>query len=462
AYSLAMLFLDRIERAGVEPHLEILASDRYPRALKRARFGRYRRGRLGKTPPNLIERYMQVDGERIEVDPMLRRHVTFVEHDILTTPPPDDIDLVSCRNLLIYLAAASREKALLACSEALRPDGFLFLGPSEQPGAQISGLATIDAKWRIYRKIAPSPVDDALVRLSRAKRQTPAETVLPPDMDEIRPLDLPGPDNARPSDLDGVLTDNQRMLESTIDTLLASNDALRRRNRDLREENQRLTNAHAALDDIATMIAHDLKAPLRAVGDLADGLQAAMPSDDGETDATRWLQPMQHQLIGLNRLIDDLLTYARQGPADGTDLQSVDVGDLLRETLTLIGLPKGIKVLLRPPTLKVRTWRIPLACILRNLLGQAIERVGQAQGNIRIEAMPIDRFLEITIADDGRNARDESSGLGLAIVRQLLDAAGGRLTSCTAPPGQSHKVAFTWPIEGKVVSASAAEPSRST
>ncbi|MGI9500832.1 MAG: CheR family methyltransferase, partial [Geminicoccaceae bacterium] len=206
AYSLAMLILGQTERAGKKPHLEILASDRHAAALKRARFGRYRRDRLANAPAELVERYMQSDGERVETGPLLRRHVTFVDHDILQAPPPDDIDLVSCRNLLIYLAAGSREKALQACCEALKPDGFLFLGPSEQPGPLMTGLATVHGKWRIYRKAGGPPVDDALTRLAAGQRRKPAEAIFPPaaDMSEtigkFEALDLPTPDGERSSD----------------------------------------------------------------------------------------------------------------------------------------------------------------------------------------------------------------------------------------------------------------------
>ncbi|MGI9508729.1 MAG: chemotaxis protein CheB, partial [Geminicoccaceae bacterium] len=97
AYSLAMLFLDQIDEGGKQPHLDILASDRHAPALERARLGRYRHDHLGNVPPELVQRYMRSTGEHIEAGPELRRHVTFVEHDILKAPPPDDIDLVSCR-----------------------------------------------------------------------------------------------------------------------------------------------------------------------------------------------------------------------------------------------------------------------------------------------------------------------------------------------------------------------------
>ncbi|MGI9417075.1 MAG: CheR family methyltransferase [Geminicoccaceae bacterium] len=496
AYSLGILLLHQIERAGKKPYLEILASDRYAPALKQARAGRYRRDRIENVRPDLAARYLQNHADRIEVGPLLRRHVTFIDHDMLQAPPPDDIDLVSCRNLMIYLAAASREKAFVACCDALRPDGFLFLGPSEQPGPQFTDLETVHGKWRIYRRTPPqpseqassSPLDDTLAKMSEIQRRTPAETLPPAGEAKPEPgqpaangktaaarknaADAPEatvkatkgsiPDLVPASYLEGVMAENQRMLESTIDTLLASNDSLRRRNRDLRAENQKLTHAHAALDDVATMIAHDLKAPLRIIDRMAGRLKTALAEDAPHEHAVRCLQPMQHQLIALNRLIDDLLIYARQGPVDSAGLRDVDLGDLLRETLSLIGLPEGVQVMMRPQSLQVTTWRIPLACIFRNLLGQAIERIGGAAGSIQIEVQAADRFLEVLIADDGQHAANRTGELGLAIVRQLLDAAGGRYASNSAKTGSGHHISFTWPIDGAVATEAALEASGPT
>lgn len=467
AYSIAMLLLDRIKEDGKTAHLEILASDRHGPALKHARLGRYRRDRLSDAPPELIERYMEDDGDYLNVGALLRRHVTFVEHDILRAPPPDDIDLVSCRNLLIYLAPASREKVLLACTRALTSDGFLFLGPSEQPGSLMADLDTIHGKWRIYRKTPPPPVAAALIKLSKAHKKAPTEPIEPPDLavpaepNEASPAAPAPSDDRQPSFPPGALVENQPMLENTIDTLLASNDTLRRRNRDLRAENQRLTQAHEALDDVATMIAHDLKTPLRTVDRMAAHLHAAITGDGPAQDSLSWLRPMQHQLSALNRLIDDLLIHARQGPVDADDMQVLDVTLLLRETLTLIGLPEGVKVLIKPRALEIRTLRIPLACILRNLLGQAVLRIGSESGAIRIEAASANGHLEIAITDNGRHEGDRTDELGLQIVRQLLDAAGGQLTSREKKSGAGHHLGFTWPIGDKIKPAARAEPSKS-
>lgn len=464
-YSLAMLLLEHIERAGKDAHVEIIGSDRHAAALELGRSGRYGRTSLGPIPKGLAERYLLTRGEQIEVGPSLRRHVTFIEHDILSATPPDDIDLVSCRNLMIYLAAPARERVLAACNQALKPGGFLFLGPSEQPGSRITDLDIVNSKWRIYKKPEEPPVDRALKRLAAAHRRRPAEPIQPAARPATPRTDAPsadaGPapleDREPSSDLERVLVENRRMLESTIDTLLASNETLRRRNKDLRAENQRLLHAHAALDDVATLIAHDLKAPLQVIERQAGRLSTMLASGEAGQDGIRLIQPMQHRLAALGRVIDDLLAYAREGPDEKSDLAPVDFGDVMRQALALVGLPRGVRVVISPASLKFRTWQIPLACILRNLVHQAVDHIGDASGEIRIAAVPDAGFLAITISDDGREPRDRSRELGLAIVRQLLEAAGGRMTEGAEAGPSGHQVSFTWPITGEAIVGAAQE-----
>lgn len=441
AYSLAMLFLEQCAEAGMTPHLQIIASDRHRNALEQGRHGRYARDLLGNAPKTLIQRFMEEDGQDFTIKPALSRHVAFIEHDMLNAAPPDHIDLVSCRNFLIYLAAGARKDALKACHQALVPGGFLFLGPSEQPGDQIGDLVTVHGKSRLYQKAEEPPVSDALTKLTAGTRQQPGETI------EAGRPETRIPTTDSPDEMHHVLVENQRMLESTIDTLLSSNDRLRRRNRDLRAENQRLLHAQAALDDVATLIAHDLKTPIGAVERLCGRLNSTLSKDAANQDALRWLQPMQHRLTALNQVIDDLLAYAREGPSDKGDLSPVDFADLLRESLTLIGLPNGVRVVIKPPSLRILTWRIPLACIFRNLLGQAVERIGMTSGTIRIDAEPKRRSLEVSIIDDGDETADSRSDLGLTIVEQLLEAVGGKLTAGSNPSGPGQQVRFTWPIE---------------
>jgi chemotaxis methyl-accepting protein methylase/signal transduction histidine kinase len=450
AYSLAMLIMDHLGEAGLESHVEIKATDRHLPSLEKARLGSYAPEQLLSLPSNLIERYMEPVGERLRVRDSVRNLVTFVEHDLIHDQPLSGMDLVSCRNLLIHLAPTARDQALATCCQALTPNGFLFLGPSELPGSSTDGLSVIDRRWRIYQRTMTRPADPALKCLPDIYRERPAETIQPPTTSRPAPFYPPMQvDDGRDESgmLDGMMEQNQQMLESTIDTLLASNDALRRRNRDLRTENQRLSAANTALEDIATLVAHDLKAPLRAVDHLAKRLEARLAAAPDQSSGGDDLQHMQLRLVGLHRLIDDLLTYARQDARHDPGIEQLELGDLIREVLVVIGLPPGFRLEVRPPSLTVRTRRIPLECVLRNLLGNAIAHHGGETGNIQIAMIKHDNALEIQITDDGSGMEGRCEGLGLAIVRQLLAAVGAHLQIAPRNPESGTEARFTWPIE---------------
>ena len=456
AYSLAMLIMDHLREIGLECRLDITASDRHLPSLEKARLGSYAPEQLLSLPSNLIERYMEPVGERLRVRDDIRDLVTFVEHDLIHDQPMSGMDLVSCRNLLIYLAPTAHDRALATCCQALTPNGFLFLGPSEVPNSSTEGLSVIDRRWRIYQRTMTKPSDPVLKCLPDIYRERPAETIQPPTTSRPAPFYPPMPMDDRydePGALDGMMEQNQQMLESTIDTLLASNDALRQRNRDLRLENQRLSAANTSLEDIATLVAHDLKVPLRAVDHLAKQLEARLAEAPNQPGGGDDLRHMQLRLVGLNRLIDDLLTYARQDAGHDTGIEQVELGDLIREVLVVIGLPPGLRLEVRPPSLTVRTRRIPLECILRNLLGHvienhAIENHGGESGNIQIAMTEHDDALDVRIVDDGASIAGCREGLGLAIVRQLLAAVGAHLDIAPRSSEAGAEARFTWPIEG--------------
>ncbi len=452
AYSLAILITERLREIGEQRVVEIIGTDRSERFLAEARLASYHRDQLKDLPAGLIERYMVPSGERFRVCDAIRDLVSFTRHDLIDEAPLDDMALVSCRNLPIYLVPEAQRKALFACRRALNAEGFLVLGPSELPNVSIEGLSVIDRRWRVYQKIEPRPSNPALKQLPEVYRQRPAEAIKP--LLDIRPAPyrppLPPPDDHdQPGIFDGMMEQNQQMLESTIDTLLASNDALRRRNRDLRAELQRLTTANTALEDIATLVAHDLKAPLRAVDHLTRRLGAVFEQQSDQREGEDDLRHLQLRLVGLHRLIDDLLTYARQDANNESGIEHVDLGGLIREILVLIGLPSGFRLEVRPPSLSVRTRRIPLECILRNLLGNTIEHHGGTRGSLQITLLASGQALDVRMTDDGEGMTGRHEGLSLAIVRQLLAAEGGHLDVTPRPSGSGAETRFTWPIEGE-------------
>ena len=450
AYSLAMLITDYLREAGLQRHVEIVATDRHGPSLEEARLGSYAPEQLLSLPSSFIERFMMPVGEQLQVRETIRNLVKFTQHDLIHDAPMSGMDLVSCRNLLIYLAPKARRQALATCCQALTANGFLFLGPSDFSGSSTEGLSVIDRRWRIYQRTATMPLSPVVDHLPRLYRQRPAETIQPPARSRLAAFYPPAAadaDRDEPGPFDGMMEQNQQMLESTIDTLLASNDALRRRNRDLRAENQRLIAANTALEDIATLVAHDLKSPLRAVDHLAKRLEAGLEDPSQRSRCGDDLRHMQLRLVALHRLIDDLLTYARQDISQDTGIEEVEIGDLIREILVLVGLPPGFRIEVRPVSLSIRTRRVPLECVLRNLLGNAIAHHGGDAGSIQVDITEHERALDIRITDDGQGMAGRREGLGLAIVRQLLSSEGAHLDPAPGPTGAGTEMRFTWPIE---------------
>ncbi|HKO87523.1 MAG TPA: protein-glutamate O-methyltransferase CheR [Burkholderiales bacterium] len=130
AYTLAML----LDQAGVEG--EVRATDIDPPSLAIAREGIYRREALDELPPILRETYLSEQGDQFEVRQALRRRVHFSFHDLTgTVPPPAStpFDLVSCRNVLIYLRQDAQRMVFETLIGAIAPQGYLYIGEAEWP-----------------------------------------------------------------------------------------------------------------------------------------------------------------------------------------------------------------------------------------------------------------------------------------------------------------------------------------
>ena len=153
-YSLAMLFLEEFARRGRAPTLKIFATDVHRDSLKSASDEVYPLASLEGLPAGLREKYfVEAAAGHVRVTPQLRKLVVFSPHNVLRDPPFTRIDLVSCRNLLIYFQPMAQTKAIGAFYFSLRPKGVLFLGPSESLGGLANEFESINRHWKIYRKI---------------------------------------------------------------------------------------------------------------------------------------------------------------------------------------------------------------------------------------------------------------------------------------------------------------------
>ena len=161
-YSLAMLFLEAIVAAKRNIRLQVFASDVDEDAVALAREGQYPESIAADVSPVRLARFFNQEEHGYRVVPELRGVVVFTVQDVLADPPFSRLDLISCRNLLIYLRPEAQEKVLLLFHFALSDGGILMLGGSETVGNLDDRFEPISKACRIYRQIGrrrPGEVD---------------------------------------------------------------------------------------------------------------------------------------------------------------------------------------------------------------------------------------------------------------------------------------------------------------
>jgi two-component system CheB/CheR fusion protein len=156
AYSIAMILLEEAGRREPRPAVQVFASDLDARALAVAREGRYPTSIETDISEDRLRRFFIREGETYRVRQELRDVVLFAHHDLLKDPPFSRVELISCRNLLIYLDRELQEQVISTFNYSLAPAGLLLLGASE--GAETPGglFRVLDRNARIYQSMASS------------------------------------------------------------------------------------------------------------------------------------------------------------------------------------------------------------------------------------------------------------------------------------------------------------------
>lgn len=156
AYSLAMLLLDHLSRAGKRCPMQVFATDTNEEALQVARLGLYPEAIEKQVPPECLARFfLPKDGEaNYRLNNTVRDVVVFGQHNLFSDPPFSRLDLVTCRNLLIYLEPQIQQQTIGLFHSVLCPGGYLFLGSAETVGQREDWFKPLSKKWRIYRQVA--------------------------------------------------------------------------------------------------------------------------------------------------------------------------------------------------------------------------------------------------------------------------------------------------------------------
>lgn len=161
AYSIAMLFLEVFEQVKRWPSLKIFATDVEQLNIETAGAGTYPESIMAEVSAQQLERFFVKKGNVFVVKNELRQCIVFARHNLLSDPPFTKMDLVVCRNTLIYFRSTAQERALRRMQYALGPKGYLFLGSSESLGDLQRDFQTLSARHKIWQVVRPTalPLD---------------------------------------------------------------------------------------------------------------------------------------------------------------------------------------------------------------------------------------------------------------------------------------------------------------
>ncbi|HVR70690.1 MAG TPA: chemotaxis protein CheB [Vicinamibacteria bacterium] len=181
AYSIAICLLERAARRPGSPPFQIFATDLSESALKKARAGIYLENIAQNVSAERLRRFFaRVDGH-YQISKTIRETCVFAQHDLTRDPPFSRIDLISCRNLLIYLESRLQERVFASFHYALNPSGCLLLGPAEGVGASSALFSTVDERHKIFkRKATAVPPHFHFAPGASAAGRTAAPVVLTP------------------------------------------------------------------------------------------------------------------------------------------------------------------------------------------------------------------------------------------------------------------------------------------
>jgi len=156
AYTIAMVVDDVLEESAKNLTVKIFASDIDDEAIQFASAGVYPSSVGKDIPPHYLEKYFTGSGKSYTIIPRIRKQIVFARHNIIKDPPFIKNDLVSCRNMLIYISPALQQRIFSLLLFAAGREGYIFLGPSENSALLKKDVEEISARWKIYRKTAES------------------------------------------------------------------------------------------------------------------------------------------------------------------------------------------------------------------------------------------------------------------------------------------------------------------
>ncbi|NJL87141.1 MAG: GHKL domain-containing protein [Leptolyngbyaceae cyanobacterium SM1_1_3] len=237
---------------------------------------------------------------------------------------------------------------------------------------------------------------------------------------------------------------------------------LLRLNQKLRQTAELLKRRNKELDQFAYVVSHDLKAPLRAIANLSEWIAEDLGSQLS-VEIQKQIGLLQSRVLRMQNLIDGLLQYSRAGRAE-MPAETIDSGRLLAEVIDSLAPPPEFVISVGACMPTLLTQPLLLRQIFSNLISNSIKHHDRPNGYIQIQAKPQDEFYEFIVSDDGPGITPEnhdkvfaifkslnkkldtteSTGIGLSIVKKIVEAEGGQIW-LESQAGEGAAFHFTWP-----------------
>ncbi len=334
--------------------------------------------------------------------------------------------------------------AVYQCDDPADPGSFRLLAVNPA-AAQMAGTQLLDAVGKTIRESHPSLLGtEVLDHMVQTMRDGTAQ----------RWCTVVG--SARWYDSQSVHLGDQHigvLFENVTERRLTEQE-LERHTRELERSNQEL-------DEFARVASHDLKAPLRDIQNLASWIEedagATLPAESKDH-----LGQLRDRAKRMEQLLSDLLAYSRAGRGGGSPVE-FPVRSVIDSAVALAGVPPSFELRVQSEPITLHDDRTPLEQVLRNLINNAAKHHGRCDGCVVVSVRDREQELEFSVQDDGPGIplefhqrvfgmfqtlrpRDEveGSGVGLAIVKKVVEGRGGRIALDSAP-SCGTTVRFTWP-----------------
>lgn len=307
AYSIAILIAEYFDR-DIWRNAQVFATDVNAADIEIARAGVYPESIEAEVSQPRLERFFTRVPSGYRVDQAIRDMCVFAVHDVIQDPPFSKVDLVSFRNVLIYMERPLQERVFQVLHYAINPGGFLILGTAEAAAADSALFALVDKKARIYSRT------EGEAGLPNMGRRRPRKE--PPPGPAPRPAAI---ELAAPSELEDLRTVNEELqtaqeeLQSTNEELTTLNDELRARNAELVALTDDLTNVLEGAE--IPMLILDSQLRIRRYTPQSDAVVSILPTDVGRPITDFRLK------VGADELVSAVREVLREGQASQTEVR---------------------------------------------------------------------------------------------------------------------------------------------